>query len=92
VLLSLLLFILLPAMLLSVGLALIPWKPLPFRTCLLGAHVLASGFLVVLLPLRWEVLLFFLGPGAALALLRLLEAALELRDLKLSRQGRPKPD
>ena len=86
-LLSLLLFIFLPAMLVSVTLALIPWRPLTFRACLLTLHVVASVFLITLLPLRWQALLLFLGPGAALAFLRGLEAVLEDREARRSRRS-----
>lgn len=85
--LSLLVFIFLPAALLSLGLAFIPWRPLVLRAWLLGLQVVATVFAVVLLPAKWEVWLFFLGPGAVVASLRGLAAAFDARDERRSRRS-----
>ncbi|WP_027942804.1 hypothetical protein [Amycolatopsis taiwanensis] len=81
------LFILLPIMVVTIGLPLIPWRPLVLRLFLLVAQVVATGFLIALVPLRWEVWAVVLGPGSALAILRGLEAALDMRDKHRQRSG-----
>ena len=83
--LGLLLAVFLPAMVVWLGLALLSWLPLLLCVFLLVLQVVATIVAVVLLPARWEVWLFFLGPGGFVALLRGYAAFLEVRDTRRAR-------
>jgi hypothetical protein len=76
--LSLILFVFLPICLVSLALALIPWRPLVLRVLILVALLVATVLLPVHVPLRWEVWLYVLGPGAAVAIFRILFAIDEI--------------
>ncbi|WP_216212107.1 hypothetical protein [Amycolatopsis aidingensis] len=79
---SLLLFVFIPAGLVSLGLAAVPWRPLPLRVLLLWTQVLAAGVVVAAVPPGWEVWLLTIGPGALVAFLHGLAALLQIRDAR----------
>lgn len=84
--LSLLVFICLPAMLVAIGLAFVPWRPLWLRAAHSARRPVASGYAIAVVPARWEFQAFFLGPGAVLALLGGLAAAFNARDARRARR------
>lgn len=62
--------LLLPMLLISVGIAALPWQPMWLRIIVLAVHLVATVVAIVVLPGRFEVWMMTLGPGAAVALFR----------------------
>jgi uncharacterized membrane protein len=77
--LSLLTLVFLPAAVLSLALAFIPWRPPLLCAVLSLAQVVAVVAVALLVPPSWEVWLAFLGPGAAVAAVRGINAAAVVR-------------
>lgn len=71
---SLLVVVFLPAAAVSLGLAFLPWRPPRLRAILLWAQVAAVGVIAALVPPGPGVWLAFLGPGAAVAAVRGIDA------------------
>lgn len=72
---TVLVFILIPAAVVSIGLASLRWRKPAMRAAVLAAHVAASVCLIMFLSGPTNLWIIVLGPGLAIALMRLVGLA-----------------